>query len=91
MKKPEVSAESESLYDVDFFEWTRSAAEDLLRGELSTADRKHNAEEIAGMGKRDSREVRSRCIVLMMHLLKWVYQPERREAGWAPFMNSAGS
>ena len=28
------------------------------------------------MGKRDHREVRSRLVVLVMHLLKWQLQPE---------------
>ena len=31
--------------------------------------------------KRDVRELESRLEVLVMHLLKWPYQPERRERG----------
>ena len=31
------------------------------------------------MGKRDRREMRSQAIVLIMHLMKWAYQPDRRE------------
>jgi len=68
-----------SLYDTDFFEWTQSVGEGLLRGRLSKADLEHIAEEITDMGKRDRREMYSRMTVLLMHLMKWAAQPERRE------------
>jgi hypothetical protein len=78
MNKAHAREELESLYDVDFFEWTQRAAEDLRQGTLSPADLEHLAEEVADMGKRDRREVESRATVLIMHLLKWIFQPERR-------------
>ena len=34
------------------------------------------------MGKRQSRALASRLAVLVMHLLKWGYQPARRSLGW---------
>ena len=34
------------------------------------------------MGKRQSRELASRLVVLVMHLLKWGYQPTRRSPSW---------
>ena len=79
MNKPQIREEPESLYDVDFFEWTQTVAEDLRRGRVSPTDLEYIAEEIADMGKRDRREVRSRARVLIMQLLKWAYQPGRRE------------
>lgn len=55
----------------------------VSRGEFAEIDREHLAEEIADMGKRDRREVRSRMTVLLMHLLKWEAQPEmRQESSW---------
>lgn len=33
------------------------------------------------MGKRDRRELESRLVILMLHLLKWRFQPERRQRG----------
>src|SRR5207247_9818991 len=33
---------------------------------------------LADMAKRDKREVFSRLVVLLCHLLKWAHQPERR-------------
>jgi len=70
------------LYDSDFFEWTQRSAELIRQGRLSEADLEHIAEEIEDMGKRDRREVRSRLIVLIEHLLKWQLQPERRSPSW---------
>ena len=34
------------------------------------------------MGKRQNRELASRLTVLVMHLLKWSYQPARRSSSW---------
>jgi hypothetical protein len=78
MNQPQLRDEPGSLYDVDFFEWTQAVAEDLRRGRVSPTDLAYIAEEIADMGKRDRREVQSRAVVLIMHLLKWAFQPERR-------------
>jgi len=70
------------LYDHDFFEWTRCNAALLRAGRLSEADLEHIAEEIEDMGKRDYRELLNRLEVLLGHLLKWKYQPERRTPSW---------
>jgi hypothetical protein len=67
-----------ALYDRDFFEWTVRNAELLRRGCVQEADLEHLAEEIEDLGERDKREVINRLIVLLMHLLKWSIQPERR-------------
>lgn len=81
MNKPQVREESQSLYDVDFFEWTQTVAENLRHGRVSPTDLEYIAEEIADMGKRDRREMRSRAIVLIAHLLKWL---SSRSAGTLP-------
>jgi hypothetical protein len=69
-------------YDADFFQWTQATAEMIRQGRLAEVDLEHVAEEIEAMGKRDRREVRSRLIVLLMHLLKWELQPEKRTGSW---------
>ncbi len=66
------------MYDQDFFEWTARNAELLRQGCVHEADLEHIAEEIEDLGTRYRHEVNSRLIVLMMHLLKWQLQPERR-------------
>lgn len=77
MKKPITQAVA-SLSDANFYEWTQSVAVNLRQARLAEADLEHIAEEISDMGKRNRRELRSRMIVLMMHLMKWAAQPELR-------------
>lgn len=76
--KPRV-LDGKAAYEVDFYAWTQTTAESICRGEFGEVDRKHVAEEIADMGKRDRREVRLRLTVLLTHVLKWQAQPELRE------------
>jgi len=45
-------------------------------------DYRHLSEYLADMAKRDRREVFSRLVVLLSHLLKWEHQPERRSGSW---------
>jgi hypothetical protein len=57
-------------------------AEALQTGQLEQLDLKNLAEEIEGLGRSEKRELRSRLQVLLMHLLKWQYQPQRRSHSW---------
>ena len=70
------------LYDRDFFEWTRSNAALLRARRFDQVDVEHLAEEIEDMGKSERRELFSRLRVLLLHLLKWQVQPERRGPSW---------
>jgi hypothetical protein len=73
----------QELYELDFFEWTRAQAELLRRGCFESADIPHIAEELADMGERDRREVRSHLRRLITHLMKWQFQPDRRTTSWS--------
>ena len=76
------SADLSGLYDEDFFEWTRRSAELLRAGRFEQADIEHVAEEIEDMGRRDLRELNSRIQVLLIHLLKCRFQPEKKSRSW---------
>ena len=71
-----------TLYDQDFYAWANEQAGLLRAGKLSEADIAHIAEEIESMGKTEKRELVSRLAVLLLHLLKWQFQPRRRGSGW---------
>ena len=73
---------STNLYDQDFYAWTNEQAALLRSGNLSAADIETIAEEIESMGKAERRELVSRLVVLLLHLLKWQFQPERRSKSW---------
>ncbi|TWB47827.1 DUF29 domain-containing protein [Nitrospirillum viridazoti] len=71
-----------SLYERDFYAWANEQAALLRAGKLAAADIAHIAEEIESMGKTEKRELISRLAVLLAHLLKWQYQPERQSRSW---------
>ena len=75
-------ASKSSLYEQDFYAWSREQAELLRAGKLRQADIDHIAEEIDSMGRTEKRELISRLSVLLLHLLKWRHQPEKRGASW---------
>jgi hypothetical protein len=67
-----------SLYEQDFYAWANEQAALLRAGKLSQADIEHIAEEIESMGKTEKRELVNRLAVLLLHLLKWQFQPTGR-------------
>jgi uncharacterized Zn finger protein len=71
-----------TLYDRDFFAWSLEQAKLLRAGKLAEADIDHIAEEIETMGRTEKRLFISRLSVLLLHLLKWRYQPEKRSPSW---------
>lgn len=73
---------SNTLYDRDFFAWANEQAELLRTRRLSDADIDHIAEEIESLGRTEKRELVNRLAVLLSHLLKWRFQPDRRGASW---------
>jgi len=70
------------LYEQDFYLWTQQMAEALQSGQLAQLDLENLAEEIEGLGRSEKRELRSRLQVLLMHLLKWQYQSQKRSHSW---------
>lgn len=71
-----------SLYDRDFLAWTEQQATLLRASRLDQLDRDNLAEELDTMGRSEWGELESRLEVLLMHMLKWDYQPARRSRGW---------
>jgi hypothetical protein len=69
-------------YNTDFFAWTQQQAALLRQGALSAIDLENLAEEVESMGRSQRDATGSHLIIVMMHLLKWVYQPERRGNSW---------
>lgn len=70
------------LYDQDFYAWAQTQADLLRQGRLADADIGHIAEEIESMGRAEKRELVSRLTVLLLHLLKWRFQPDQRGRSW---------
>jgi hypothetical protein len=70
------------IYEQDFYTWLNRNAELLRQGRLAEIDTIHLAEELESMGKSQRQALTSRLAVLLMHLLKWQYEPQRRCRHW---------
>ncbi|HEX3314605.1 MAG TPA: DUF29 domain-containing protein [Gemmataceae bacterium] len=70
------------LYHVDETAWLDAMAERIGAGAYSELDYVSLREFLKDMSSRDRREVFSRLIVLLTHLLKWEHQPDRRSGSW---------
>ncbi len=68
--------------DEDFALWSAEQAALIRSGRFDRVDLENVAEEIESLGRSDKRAIRSRLTVLMMHLLKWTYQPAERSRSW---------
>ncbi len=69
-------------YDHDFYAWTQNQAQLLRGGQFDGLDIEQIAEELEDMGRSEKRALESRLEVLIMHLLKWQYQPNLRSRSW---------
>ena len=76
-------------YSTDFDTWTNQTAQLLREGRWAEIDTEHLIEEVEDLGKRDRRAVVSQLIRLLLHLLKWQYQPERRSDSWLDSITDA--
>jgi hypothetical protein len=75
------------LYEADFSAWALQNVELIKQKRFTEVDMEHLAEELEDMGNNKKDQLDSRLEELMMHLLKWHYQPERRGSSWEISIN----
>ena len=80
LKKPAETADS--LYETDFNAWLQDQAAKLRDRSHNDLDWENLAEEIESVGRSQKNEIRRRLQVLVLHLLKWQFQPGRRSESW---------
>ena len=69
-------------YKTDFYNWTQQQANLLRKRQIDQIDWENIAEEIEDMGRSEKRQLESRLEILIMHLLKWQFQPNLRSRSW---------
>ncbi len=69
-------------YERDFYSWLMEQAAHVRAGRWDALDRENLAEEIESLGREQFNKLESALRVLLMHMLKWDYQPERRTRSW---------
>jgi Domain of unknown function DUF29 len=70
------------LYEQDETAWLEIMARLVAAKRYKELDHQHLAEYLTDMARRDRREVISRLVVLLTHLLKWQFQPEGQSGSW---------
>jgi hypothetical protein len=68
-------------YDEDFYAWTQHQAALLRQEQWQALDYPNLAEELESLGKSQYHALENRLAVLVRYLLKWHYQPEKRQRG----------
>jgi Domain of unknown function DUF29 len=71
-----------SLYEKDYHAWVEAQVSALERGNFAALDLAHLADEVGDLGRSEKRAIRSNLNVVLVHLIKWTYQRDRRKPGW---------
>ncbi|MBC6476526.1 MAG: DUF29 domain-containing protein [Hormoscilla sp. GM7CHS1pb] len=79
----------ETTYTTDFNEWVQQTAQLLRSRRWQALDLQHLIEEIEDLGKSERRGLASQLTRLLLHLLKWQYQPQRRSDNWLDSITDA--
>lgn len=69
-------------YEDDLYTWVQEQVALLRAGRVSEVDTANVAEELSDVGKTEFFKLKSAMMVLLQHLLKWDYQPDRRSRSW---------
>lgn len=72
----------QDLYERDYYTWALEQGRALRARSTEALDWENLAEEVEGLARTEARELRSRLEVLIVHLLKWGYQPKKRGRSW---------
>jgi Domain of unknown function DUF29 len=71
-----------SLYERDFCLWVEEQARLLKEGRLQQLDLINLIDEIEDLGIHAKKAVQSNLVVVLKHLLKYQFQPQRRSRSW---------
>jgi hypothetical protein len=76
------SDKERARYDRDLYSWAVEQAALLRAGRIAEADVLNIAEEIDDVGLEQYYKLESALRVILLHLLKWDRQPQRRSRSW---------
>jgi hypothetical protein len=73
---------SNNLYDQDYYLWIEDVLKKIQEKKWNEMDWDNLWEEIDDMGKSQKQRLTSNLRILLMHLLKWEFQAEKRTNSW---------
>jgi len=74
--------ETKKLYEQDYSQWAETMADFLASGNFTELDIENLVEEVRDLSKRERDRLLSSLRLIVHHLLKWDYQPQRRSRSW---------
>lgn len=74
--------EASGLYERDFYLWVEEQVRLLEEGRLDELDVTNLIDEVGDLGRGQKRSIRNNLVILLVHLLKYAFQPDRRSTGW---------
>jgi len=80
--KPIHSSSHSDLYNRDFVAWSDEQALLLEQERFSELDLIHLIEEVRDLGRRERDAIESQLERLLLHILKWQYQPKLKSCSW---------
>lgn len=78
----ELKVSQSNLYEADYYLWIQDTLEKLKHHNYSQVDWENLLDEIEDMGKSERRSLASNLTIVLLHLLKWEHQRDRRSQSW---------
>ncbi|ETX00489.1 MAG: hypothetical protein ETSY1_11055 [Candidatus Entotheonella factor] len=73
----------------DFSAWSQHTAQLLRERRWDEIDMEQLIEEVEDLGRSERNSIKSQLSRLLLHLLKWQYQPQRRSDSWLDSIGDA--
>ncbi|MCY7383204.1 MAG: DUF29 domain-containing protein [Microcoleus sp. CAN_BIN18] len=77
-----LEVDRQKLYNADYLRWIETTVEKLRILDFSNIDWENLIAEIEDMGRSERRSLESNLVVIILHLLKWQFQPDQRSGNW---------
>ena len=78
-----------TLHESDFYAWCFEQANLIDGKKFNELDIENITEELQSLGRGEQKELKNFFILLFTHLLKWVYQSNRRCNSWKCTINNS--
>ncbi|WP_375428145.1 DUF29 domain-containing protein [uncultured Sphingomonas sp.] len=88
-RDPQIGTRNRHTADSDFAAWIYDQVAALREGRFSDLDIDDLTDEVESLAKRDFKKLRSYIQVILTHMLKWDWQPERRDVSWRKSINAS--
>jgi predicted DNA-binding ribbon-helix-helix protein len=79
---PKKPARDAATYEQDIYSWAMQQAEIVRARRWDELDIANVVEELESLARTEYRSLVSALRVLMLHMLKWDHQPEKRSRSW---------